>query len=166
MILKKFLPSIRPQHLHRHCNRCTDSSTTPAPTQSSKRQKGHTKPVPYWGSTKIKRQPIIFSDHGEVARLWWTPVPLWHTDTRLLESLNYRMSTPKYYGQLWHRKVAYLCDLRSVLDRSSASEVRTAVAHTKHEAHCGLQRRQTVCSASTVCNTEIERVFGASMKPT
>jgi len=32
----------------------------------------------------------------------------WQTDTRLLESLNYRISTPKYYGQMWHRKVAYL----------------------------------------------------------
>jgi len=54
-------------------------STTPAPAQSSRDQKGDTKPVPYWGPTEISRQRITFSDHGEVARIWCTPVVLYVT---------------------------------------------------------------------------------------
>jgi hypothetical protein len=107
-----FMILIKVEHVKSH-TACTSSVqavyrlyTTPAPTQSSRRQKGDTKPVPYWGPTDIRRQRITFSDHGDVARLWCTPVPLWHTDRRLLEPQNYRISTPKYYGQLWHRKVS------------------------------------------------------------
>ena len=36
----------------------------------------------------------------------------------------------------------------------------------QHEAHCRLQRRQTVYSAFIFYSTEIERVFGASLNPT
>jgi hypothetical protein len=112
-------------------------STTPAPTQSSRRQKGDTKPLPYWGPTEIRRQWITFSDHGEIVRLYCTPVALWvthrHPFVRITKLQN------QHTKILWTAVTPQGC----ILLRSTQCFGQefcagiSEVTHSKHEDHCG-----------------------------
>ena len=140
-------------------------STTPAPTESSRRQKGDTKPFPYWGPTEIRRQWITFSDHGEFVRLCCTPVALWvphrHAFVRITKLQN------QHTKILWTAVIPQGCILLPSTQCFGQEFCvgSSEVTHPKHD-HCGLQQRQTACRAFIFYYTQIERVFGASLKPT
>ena len=139
------------QHLHRHCKRCTDCPLLRRQLKVLGARRAIRSQFPTGDPQRLGA-----SDHGEVARLWCTC----STVTQRRAFVRITKLQNQHTKILWTAVTPQGCiplDPRSVLDRSSALEVRKILTrNTNLTADCSGDKQ---CTALSYFTTQKSRGF-------